>query len=133
MKSVLLLIILTIGLVGCSPAVDLYVESQEIVSNEETLKELEESQKATLNARIEKYEGRIRGTELKAFIREIKMLNANEVFSTKLIINDYSNSNIALEDGNYSADGVKDKNYYEISLEYGENGVVTAINVNIGS
>ncbi len=133
MKMVLLLIILTIGLVGCSPAVDLYEEAQDIVSNEEVLNELDQLEKEMLNAQIEIFEGNIRGAELKSLIRKINMLNADEVFPTKLIINDDSNSNITLVDGEYLEDGVKKTNDYEVSLEYGENGVITAININIGS
>ena len=135
MRIVLILIIaiLAIGLVGCSPAVDLYEEANDIVTSDETLKELDESQKIMLNSQLEKYEGNnIRGTEVKALIRFINMANTNEKYPTKLIINDNSDSNILLNEGEYLLDGIIDRNYYEISLEYGENGVVTIINVNVG-
>ncbi len=122
--------ILAIGLAGCSPAGDIYEESNKIVN--ESTNEVEESNKMMLNGQIEGYKGTIKGLELKQLIRWINSSNENEIYPTKLVINDYSNSNIILEDEKYSTDGVKDSNKYEISLEYGENEIVTTVNVNMG-
>ena len=133
MKVFLLLIILTIGLVGCHPAVEIYEEANEMVLNEETLNELDASEKAILNAQLKMYEGRMRGTEVKNFINKLNTYNANGVFPTTLIINDYSNSNIVLVEGEYLSDGIKDASNYEISLEYGEDGVITAVNINVNN
>ncbi len=132
MKRFLLVVvsILTIGLVGCSPAGDLYEESNKIVN--EATNELEDSNKVMLNGSIEKYKGTIKGSELKQLIRFINSSNKNEIYPTKLIINDYSDSNIILENEQYSTDGVKNSNKYEISLEYGDNEIVATVNVNMG-
>ena len=83
-----------------------------------------------MNGRIEQYSGKINGNDLKLLIRVINAYNANQMYPTDLIINDSSNARITLVNSRqYSGDNIVDSNLYEISLEYGEDGFITEINV----
>lgn len=132
MKKIILLIIaiITLLLVGCTPGADLYEESKDIVSNDETLELLDANQVLTLNAKLEVYEGKIKGAEVKALIRSINVFNSQKLFPTKLKINDNSKLNIVLENEKYTLGDIKDGEMYEISFNYGENAYITHININ---
>lgn len=132
MKKIILLIIsiITLILAGCTPGSELYEESKDIVSNDETLELLDTNQVVTLNSKLEVYEGKIKGTEVKALIRSINTFNSQELFPTKLKINDNANLNIVLENEKYTMGDVKDKEKYDISFNYGENAYITDININ---
>lgn len=82
------------------------------------------------NAKIECYSGKINGKDLKLLIRTINEYNANEIYSTDLIINDSSNARITLVNSKYSGDNIVDSNLYKITLDYDENeGYITNVNV----
>lgn len=129
-KLILLVAILCLVLAGCSNEIELYKESHEIVTDQDVVQNISAANIAILNSNFEMYEGTIKGIELKTLIRKLNTYNTADMYPTKLVINDFSNSNITLENGEYSSDGVKNANNYEISLEYAENGIVTGININ---
>lgn len=82
------------------------------------------------NRQIEMYCGyKVKGSEVKSLISVVNAINNQDYFPKDLIIKDNSEANIKLVDNEYVYEDILDHDYYSISVEYGEEGYITAINI----
>lgn len=92
--------------------------------------ELNQEQISQLNYNIEGPIPITTGSQIKFFINQINMYNSKNIFPVQLKINDYTDSNVILIDGEYSVGNLIDSYKYDLSFEYREDGLITEININ---
>lgn len=95
-------------------------------------RQVDASQMLMLNSEIEKFEGIIKGSELKQLVRLINADNKNQVFPTDLTITDSSTNAtpIALNGTSYELGSTRDSANYTIGIVYSADGWVTGVTVN---
>ena len=94
-------------------------------------RQVDASQMLMLNSEIEKFEGIIKGSELKQLVRLINADHKNQVFPTNLTITDSSSAGIAIPTSgdSYSVGSTRDSANYTIGIEYSADGWVTGVTV----
>ncbi len=96
-------------------------------------RQVDASQMIMLNSEIEKFEGTIKGSELKQLVRLINADNKNQVFPTDLIITDSTShtNKIALDSttNTYGLGDTRDSANYSITISYSADGWVTGVEV----
>lgn len=94
-------------------------------------RQVDASQMLMLNSEIEKFEGTIKGSELKQLVRLINADNKNQVFPTDLTITDTSKASISKSKSgdSYSVGSTRDSANYTIGIVYSTDGWVTGVTV----
>lgn len=92
-------------------------------------RQVDASQMLMLNSEIEKFEGTIKGSELKQLVRLINADNKNQVFPTDLTITDTSKASISKSGDSYSVGSTRDSANYTIGIVYSTDGWVTGVTV----
>lgn len=96
-------------------------------------RQVDASQMIMLNSEIEKFEGTIKGSELKQLVRLINADNKNQVFPTDLTITDSTShtNKIALDSTTktYGLGDTRDSANYSITISYSADGWVTGVEV----
>ena len=72
----------------------------------------------TINAGIEQFEGKIRGSELKTLIRRVNSYNENDIFPEPLELTGNGVKESTTKAGFYEQDSIIDSKDYTVELEY---------------
>ena len=92
-------------------------------------RQVDASQMLMLNSEIEKFEGTIKGSELKQLVRLVNADNKNQVFPTDLTITDNSGASISKSGDSYSVGSTRDSANYTIEIVYSTDGWVIGVTV----
>ena len=95
-------------------------------------RQVDASQMLMLNQEIEKFEGKIKGSEVKQLIRLINADNANEVYPNDLVIKTGSGDWDKDANDDFKADSatVRDSTNYDVTIQYDTDGWVSGVTIN---